>query len=141
MADKDHPYWHKIRNIWYGMMHRTTNLEHSSYPAYGGRGITVCNEWHSFQVFFDDMKDSYLVGLSIERIDNDKGYSKDNCRWATRKEQCNNRRSNTWLTIDGVTKTFAQWCAFSKDKPSTIRQRFYAYGWSIKAALSGIKEN
>ena len=141
MADKNHPYWFKLRNIWYGMMHRTTNPAHISYIRYGGRGITVCDEWHSFNTFFKDMKDSYLIGLTIERLDNDKGYSKNNCRWATMKEQSNNRRSNKMFTIDGVTKTLAQWCDASTSKPSTIRQRLFCYGWSIKSALSGIKEN
>jgi hypothetical protein len=141
MADKSDVRWFKIRNIWYSMIHRTTNPSNTNYFRYGGRGITVCDEWHSFETFYEDMKDSYLVGLSIDRIDNEKGYSKENCRWATKKEQANNRRSSALYTIDGCTKTLAQWCMESNSKPSTIRQRIYAYGWSIKAALSGVKEN
>lgn len=141
MADKNDPRWFKIRNIWYGMIHRTTSINHKNYFSYGGRGIFVCDEWHSFDVFYEDMKDSYIVGLSLDRIDNEKGYTKQNCRWATKKEQANNRRSSALFTIDGVTKTLAQWCLGSKDKPSTIRQRLYVYKWSIKAAISGVKEN
>ena len=141
MADKSDPKWFKMRNIWYNMIHRTTNPNNPNYFRYGARGIVVSDEWHSFDVFYNDMKDSYLVGLSIDRIDNNKGYSKENCRWATKAQQANNRRTSALFTIDGVTKTLSQWCSESSCKPSTIRQRIYAYGWSIKEALTGIKES
>lgn len=135
MADRD-ANWYKIRNIWYGMIHRTPNPDHSEFVRYGARGITVCDEWHSFECFHQDMKDGYLPGLSIDRIDNDKGYCKQNCKWATKKEQANNRRTSKLFTIDGVTKTLAQWTEQSGLKSSTVRQRLYGYGWSIERALS-----
>jgi len=141
MADRNDTRWFKMRNIWYGMIHRTTNPKHKNYIQYGARGIVVCDAWHSFDVFFDDMCDSYLPGLSIDRIDNDAGYSKENCRWTTKMEQANNRRSNKMFTINGLTKTLAQWCKLSSANPSTIRQRLFVYGWPIEAALSGNKEN
>lgn len=132
----DDPNWRRIRNIWYCMIHRTTNPKHSEFFRYGGRGIAICDEWHSFNQFYEDMKDSYLPGLSIDRIDNNQGYSKKNCRWATKKEQANNRRSSRLFTIGGITKTLAQWVNESGLKPSTVRQRLYSYGWSIERALS-----
>ena len=135
MADRD-ANWYKIRNIWYCMIHRTTNPAHSEFARYGARGIAVCDEWHSFDRFYLDMKDGYMPGLSIERIDNDQGYSLENCRWATKKEQANNRRTSKFFTIDGVTKTLAQWIDESGLKGSTVRQRLYAYGWTIERALS-----
>ena len=80
--------------IWQGMKERCSYKKHISYKNYGGRGITVCDRWlESFENFLNDMGER-PEGLSIDRIDNEKGYSKDNCRWATQKEQTNNTRRN-----------------------------------------------
>ena len=126
----------KIKNIWYGMLYRTTDPKNHSYSRYGGRGIVVCDRWRSFDLFYEDMGDNYLPGLSIDRKDNSKGYYPENCRWATRKEQANNRITSKMFTLEGVTKTLAQWIDQSSIKPSTVRQRLYCYGWTIEKALS-----
>lgn len=79
--------------IWKGMKQRCLNPNFKQYKDYGGRGIKVCPKWSdSFLSFWNDMKSTYADTLSIDRIDNDKGYSKSNCRWSTSEEQNNNKR-------------------------------------------------
>ena len=78
------------------MIYRCTNEKHPQYKDYGGRGITVCREWMDVNVFFDwSIKNGFLPELEIDRIENDKGYSPDNCRWTTRSVNVNNRRKRT----------------------------------------------
>jgi hypothetical protein len=93
------------------MKYRCYRTKHSEFHRYGGRGITICDEWlGSPQAFFDwAVANGYRDDLSIDRIDNDKGYSPDNCRWATRKEQQNNCSNSVKVEIDGVVKTLRQW--------------------------------
>jgi len=131
------PEYYRIRNIWYQILHRTTNEKTPAYKWYGARGITVCDRWHSFDNFLADMGPTYTMGMSIERIDNDGNYEPDNCRWATEKEQANNRRTSRYFTIDGITKTLAQWIEHYGAKSSTVRQRLYVCKWPIELALTG----
>lgn len=102
----------RIHQTWAGMKARCYNKNDDSYMDYGGRGITVCDEWkNDFMVFYKwAMENGYDDSKTIDRIDNDKGYMPENCRWTTNKEQSNNRRSNIKITIGNTTKTLKQWC-------------------------------
>ncbi len=93
---------------WLNMRYRCLSPSNKDYPSYGGRGITICERWDSYKSFLADMGEC-PPGLQLDRIDNEKGYSLNNCRWATRREQANNTRRNRWVTVDGRTQTIAQW--------------------------------
>lgn len=84
----------RIWRIWCGMKTRCNNPKCKDYPKYGGAGIRVCEQWNHFRAFWEDMKLGYQNDLQLDRIDNTKGYSKENCRWVTVRQQQRNRRSN-----------------------------------------------
>ena len=94
--------------VWLGMVERCTKEYSENFPTYGGSGIAVCEKWLRFEGFLEDMG-VRPDGMTIDRINNENGYSKDNCRWASWTEQANNRSNNRILTIDGVSKTMAEW--------------------------------
>ncbi len=119
---------------WGGIKRRCLNKKEKGYKNYGGRGITFCKKWDSFEGFYADMGDA-PPGMSIERIDNNKGYSKENCRWATRIEQANNKRSNRFLDFNGNKMTLAQWSKKTGLKESCIYGRLKR-GWSIEKTLT-----
>lgn len=128
----------KFYRTWWSMKQRCNDSNYRGFYLYGGRGIKVSSEWSSFKNFYNDMFSTYKNELTLDRIDNDKGYSKENCRWATPKEQANNRRSNKLITSFGITLTLAQWAERTGIKYKTIWQRINAYHWSYEKALGGI---
>lgn len=121
---------------WSGMKARCQNQNHREYPRYGGRGITVCESWILFENFLKDMGEC-PEGCSIDRIDNDGNYEPSNCRWATDKEQARNRRSSRLLTVDGVTKTVAEWSEHENATKATNIYRRLDLGWSDAEAVFG----
>lgn len=126
----------KLYLAWMNMRRRCNGDKHiKDSQHYVERGITYSDSWQSFDNFYNDMASTYKEGLSLDRIDNDKGYSIENCRWATAKDQANNTSRNRKITIGGVTKTLAQWIDVSGLKSSTVRQRFYVYKWPIEQSL------
>lgn len=125
-----------IYRIWLNMKTRCNNHKASGYSRYGGRGITYQDSWKYFDNFYRDMSPTYKAGLTIDRIDNNGNYTKENCRWSDVVTQANNRRNSRYFTIKGITKTLAEWIKTSSIKSSTVRQRLYCYGWSVEKALS-----
>lgn len=95
-------FWTKIYSVWAWMKKRCKNKGNCNYKNYWGRGIIYCEEREEFENFYEDMGDSYVEGLTLDRIDNDWNYCKENCRWTTMKQQANNRRNNVlyeWITL------------------------------------------
>lgn len=124
--------------IWAAMRERCNNQWCKAYPNYGGRGITVCERWSSFENFLADMGRRPSLGHSIDRIDNDGPYSPDNCRWATRVEQKANQRPRkdaVWIEHDGHRKTLDDWARALGIRYGTLYQRL-AKGWSTERALT-----
>lgn len=127
----------RLYNIWHKMKERCYNPNHAHYINYGGRGIAVCDEWkNNFQAFYDwATQNGYQEHLTLDRIDNSKGYSPSNCRWASAVEQQNNTRRNRLLTMNGEVKSVAAWSRERHIPYSTIYSRLTS-GWSIEDALT-----
>jgi len=119
---------HPVYQSWRSMIQRCTNQNHTFYESYGGRGIDIDPSWMSFDQFLKDMGNR-MDGQTLDRIDNMKGYSKSNCRWADAKTQHRNRRDNRLATIHGATKTVAEWSEISGIANDTIWNRIKS-GWS-----------
>ncbi len=122
--------------IWIGIMSRCYNPNRKSYTLYGGVGVIVCDRWHDFANFLADMGEQPTPKHTIDRFPNGEGnYEPNNCRWATMKEQGNNRKNNVLLTKDGKTQTARQW----EEEIGLVRGLIYArlkLGWSVERALS-----
>lgn len=111
------------------MRSRCGNPNDDGYALYGGRGITVCQQWETFPQFWKDMGETWAVGLSLDRIDVDGPYSPENCRWATAKEQADNRRDKRFIdTPQGKMKVEEASRIFGVSIP-TLRSRI-RYGWT-----------
>lgn len=123
--------------IWNGMVRRCHNPKAQRYESYGGRGITVCDEWlNDFMTFRAwALSHGYHDDLSIDRIDNNKGYNPDNCRWATDSEQANNMSSNTMITFNGKTQNMKQWSIELGISYIALVCRFER-GWSVERAFT-----
>jgi len=126
---------HKAYDSWAAMLARCKNPKHQSWKHYGGRGISVCKKWYRFDEFWSDMGSSWSAGLTIERNDVNGNYSKSNCRWATKREQLNNKRKSVKLGLLGSIKTITEWaCELGVDTHAISRRK--ARGWSDEQALT-----
>lgn len=101
---KNMPNYHKMYTVWRGIVQRCYNVNHKHYNRYGGRGILMCDEWrYSPDQFYLDMNPSYQENLTLDRIDNDKGYNKDNCKWSNGKDQHRNTENSTIIKYQNKT--------------------------------------
>lgn len=127
---------------WVNMRNRCYSPNIPGFQNWGGRGITVCEQWlgeNGFQYFLEDMGEK-PIGLSLDRVDNDGNYEPGNCRWATRTEQSNNARSNKRYTYNGITDTQAGWAARLGKRQSAIFQRIKK-GWPPEKVFSAHNYN
>lgn len=126
----------RMYRIWSQMWQRCTNPKDKKYPLYGGRGITVCQAWEEFMAFAYDMGPRPSQSHTLDRIDSNGNYEPGNVRWATQKEQQNNRRDNRFFTVRGGMMTIAQIGREFNISPNLIRQRVDRDGYSIEEALT-----
>lgn len=123
--------------VFRSMINRCYDPKHHAYKDYGGRGIYICDEWlNDFKVFYDwSMANGYQKGLTIDRIDNNKGYSPDNCRWTDWNTQANNKRNSKMFEYKGKKQTVSQWAKELGWGYTTLDNRLRA-GWSFEKAIT-----
>lgn len=137
--------WHgmygtRLSNIWKGMLQRCFNENSPVYDRYGGRGITVCEEWLTFSNFYKWAEhNGYSDSLSLDRINNNGNYCPQNCRWADDETQGNNKRNNVILEYNGEKYTMAQLSRKTGIPYNTLRARIMVYGYSVDEAVKDIK--
>lgn len=130
----------RLYNIWLGIRARCNNKNNHKYSDYGGRGISICKEWDSYEAFKNwAVSNGYADNLSIDRVDVNGNYEPSNCRWITQKEQMRNTRNNHLLTYNGETMTMVEWAERCGIKYHTLKQRINKYGWTIERALTTCK--
>lgn len=127
----------RLFSIWCAVKKRCMCETDKQYKDYGGRGITICDEWKDdFQTFYDwAVSNGYEEHLTIDRIDVNGNYEPFNCKWSTEKEQSNNKRNNRLLTFNGKTQTLKQWSDETGIQPETIHYRLKR-GWDLERALT-----
>lgn len=128
----------RLYGIWSDMRLRCYDEKNIAYHRYGGRGITICDEWkNDVKAFYDwATANGYNDSLTIDRIDNDGNYCPENCRWATVKEQASNRRSNILVTHNGKTQTMKKWANEVGTPCKVVWARMQKLGWSAERALT-----
>lgn len=127
----------KLYSVWVNMRNRCFNSNNKSFVYYGGRGISVCDEWNEFLNFEKwAIQNGFEENLTLDRIDVNGNYEPENCRWISQKEQMRNTRVNHLLTYNGYTKTMADWAEITGIPYSTLKQRINKYNYSVEKALT-----
>lgn len=126
----------KIYHVWRGIYCRCNDPNDKNYPRYGGRGITICKEWMDPRKFFAwSFLNGYTIDLTLDRIDNEKGYCPENCRWATEKQQQRNRRNNVIVEYNGEKHCISEWAEIAGISYSCLYGRLTA-GWPMEKAMT-----
>lgn len=142
LCKERHPKKHGMSNtrlfwIWHSMKDRCKNKNSRAYKYYGGKGVTVCEEWQEFNGFKEwSMKNGYKDNLTIDRIDSNGNYEPENCRWVDFKVQANNTSRNHYLSINGERKTLSQWSEFFGVPYKYVHKRVHDLGWTFEEAVS-----
>ena len=128
----------RLYSIWRSMLARCTYEKQIGYQRYGGRGVSICDEWRfDFTNFYEwAMVNGYSDHFTIDRIDVNGNYEPCNCRWVTQKEQSNNKTNNHFLTYMGKTQTMSQWAEELGINSSTLESRINQYHWDVEKALT-----
>jgi hypothetical protein len=126
---------HRVYPVWNMVVQRCTNPNHPQWKDYGGRGITVTKRWLKFENFLADMGEPPDAKLSIERKNNNLGYYKANCKWATRKEQARNKRNNRMFEYMGKERCVAEIAEMTSMPYMRLYQRLVTYGWIVAQAV------
>lgn len=131
-----------IYRCWQNMIARCTQSSNPAYRHYKKRGITICDRWHKFENFLSDMGDM-PTGLTLDRIDNNGNYEPDNCRWATRREQANNRTTNVRFTYQGHEYTLSELARKTEVSKDLLRQRLCRskLPWTVSGAVRTTRLN
>lgn len=138
----------RLYSIWIGMKTRCSNKNHTWYKHYGGRGIGFHPSWSEFINFMNDMHDSYKKHVelhgeketTLERINSNLGYSKENCRWATRLEQSRNARNNIYIEYKGERKTILEWANKLGIRRGTLYNRIFVHKLTLEDAFTPVRD-
>jgi hypothetical protein len=127
---------HPLYQCWQNMRGRCNNPNHPNYASYGGRGIRICDEWTDFNNFREwALAKGWEVGLTLDRIDNDEGYSPGNCRWISHREQMSNTRATKFIEYEGRRQSASQWAKETGFSRETLLNRI-KLGWSPEKILT-----
>lgn len=132
---------HPLYNVWESIKRKCNNPNQWIYKYYWWRWITYEERRENFMPFYIDNIELYKEWLTIDRIDNNWNYSKENCRWITQKNQARNKNNNRVFTINWETHCFSEWCEILWINYSTARSRYYTYWWTIEQSLEVDKED
>lgn len=126
----------RLYRIWSNMRQRCSNPKNDNYHLYGAKGVSVCDEWKDFAVFSKwAMQNGYADNLSVDRIETDKDYCPENCRWATPQEQTDNRKCTRYVSFNGKTQTLKRWSEETGISYKVLLWRV-SHGWTAKKALT-----